>query len=354
MRHSRRLTGTGAGRQAPRLPAGVRLRAGVAGALAALVAAGCGDDNGTQPSNLRFGQVGEIRVSVVTPLQLGAGELQQVLTWRSDGAWQLYESISYRGLLGDENTIRNPGSPNAFAAAYASLITQVNETQGLKLFIETLSQEVDPDCGNERSRISFQIRDDVRDEEARWTRCTTGTLGSLDPRGSGPDLDASRVVVSSQLAREFTQGESFRSAYDLSVPFGTLDRGEDSGATINVPMAFVQEGVVTADDTAPAGWASFWRTHTRSEGPPPPVDWSREMVVIAGVGVRPEAGDSVEVRRILPVLNGTLVEVVERIPGDFCSPASRNQTPFHIVVAPRTPPTIRFAQVQKERVPCGQ
>jgi len=87
---------------------------------------------------------------------------------------------------------------------------------------------------------------------------------------------------------------------------------------------------------------------------PPEVDWTREMVIVAAVGERTEAGDSVEVRRILQTGEGTQVEIVERVPGDFCSPASRRHFPVHVVVAPRTLlDVLRFSDVATERVPCG-
>ena len=83
------------------------------------------------------------------------------------------------------------------------------------------------------------------------------------------------------------------------------------------------------------------------------MDFSTDMVVVAIVGAREEAGDSLEVRRILPVDNGTQFEITELVPGDFCSPASLTHVPYHIVVAPRTPRPHRFAALQREAVPCG-
>ena len=319
----------------------------------ALVTA-CGS-GGTQPLNLRFGQTGQIRVNVVTPVEVvspsgaGDGEVQQVLTWGSNGAWQLFESLSYRDLVGDESLTRSPGTPVAFASAYASLITQLNESEALQ-FIATLDQEIDPDCDPPQSRVTVLIRDDTRDEERRWIRCARGPLESLDPAQSGPDTDASRVIVAAQLARDFTMGSSFSGTYSGSVPFGTLEKGEGSGAELDTPIVFrVESG--PAD--APEGWEVFWVAHTESQDPPPSIDWSSDMVVVGAAGVRFEAGDSVEVRRILQVNNGTLVEIFERVPGDFCSPAARTQTPFHIVLAPKTTPVVRFSDLRRERVPCG-
>jgi hypothetical protein len=83
------------------------------------------------------------------------------------------------------------------------------------------------------------------------------------------------------------------------------------------------------------------------------VDFTKDMVVVGIVGTRKEAGDSVEVRRILQVDKGTVIEVFERLPGEFCSPAGRIHVPYHVVVAPRTPIPHRFADIKKEPVPCG-
>jgi len=77
------------------------------------------------------------------------------------------------------------------------------------------------------------------------------------------------------------------------------------------------------------------------------------MALVAAVGMRTEAGDSVEVRRVLQTGEGTQVSLFERIPGDFCSPASRDHYPVHIIVAPRTLLPIAFSEVVQERVPCG-
>lgn len=319
------------------------------------LAAGACEDDGGPPPNLRFGQLGEVRVRIQAPLALDAGELQQVLTWNSNGAWQLRESISYRELTGDEHLVRSSGDPGAFASAYASLITQVNETRGLELFIEALSPDLEPGCEPPMTTLAFRIRDEARDEEISWTRCVMGNLANLNPAQAGPDPDASRVVVAAQFARDFTVGSGFTSAYRGTIPFGTLDRGEDSGAELQAPVSFRSD--VAGSDRPPPGWGEFWAAHSGGSEPPPQVDWAREMVVAAAVGQRFEAGDSVEVRRIVTVgaapQDETVVEYVERIPGDFCSPAARTQHPFHIVVTPRSEGPIRFTQLATERVACG-
>jgi hypothetical protein len=312
-------------------------------ALAALPLAACAGDTGIPPQALRFGQLGEIEVHLEAPLQLGAGQLDQDIRWGSSGAWSLQESILYHDVAGDGDFVRNPGSPDQFASYYASLITQVNDQQGLQLDIPELPQDTMPTCGPVMSRITFTIHDNPRNADKSWTRCAYGSLGNLTPEGAGPDPAASRVALAAVLARNYTVGENFVSAYSGSVPFATLDRGEDTPATLTAPMSITDQ----------RDWASFWQDHTGGKSQPPTVDFDKEMVIVAAVGKRSEAGDSVEVRRILQVDQGTLVHIWERIPGDFCSPVARSHTPFHIVVSPRTPLPIRFAEIHPDTVRCG-
>jgi len=170
----------------------------------------------------------------------------------------------------------------------------------------------------------------------------SGSLSSVKVEDAGPDFAASRIALAVQLVRDATVGNQWTSPYGGSVAFGTLDRGEDSGSSLQAPT-------VIAD---PSTWQTFWLEHAGARTLPD-VDFGSDMVVVGIVGPREEAGDSVEVRRILQIDNGTRTEVVERVPGDFCSPAARTHVPYHIVVAPRTPAPRRFAALQREEVPCG-
>lgn len=323
--------------------------------LAPLVLSACDNDVTPPPDTLRFGQIGEIRVSIVAPRVFGEGrgELQQILTWGSTGAWVLREVLSYRDLEGDESIRRNEGDPATYASAYATLITQLNEADGIKLFpLEELPPDLSEPCITGWTRISFTIRDDVRDREITWTRCTQGTLGTLQTGEAGPDLAAGRVIQAAILVRDFTQGSRFASTYIGSVPFGTLDRGEDSGAHLEEPRVFAS--IPWGNPRPPTGWEMFWAAHNGARHDEiPQVDWATEMVIVAEMGLRTEAGDSIEVRQILQTGNGTQVNLVERVPGDFCSPAARDHYPFHIVVAPRTLDSIRFGRVDTVRVSCG-
>ena len=333
-----------------------RIRSGVGSAqtLAVVLALfvnlllGCGDDGSVPPYTTRYGQVGEVTVFLEVPLRFkqGEGTLLQVLTWNSSGVWQIRESISYRTLPGDENLDRDEGGPGE----YAYLIVQLHEAP-LDLF-EKVVPEVPGGCRSGETRVSLTIRDESRNADTTWVRCSQGTLATLSTAEAGPDAEAVRVIQAAILVRDFTVGRNFLSAYRGSVPFGTLDRAEDSGALLEAPRTFMSraEGILET----PEGWAQFWRDHTKDPGAKPPiVDWANEMVLVAAVGERSEAGDSIEVRRVLQTGDGTEVPVFERIPGDFCSPAAKDHYPVHIVVSPRTLLPIRFSDLVTERVPCG-
>ena len=339
-----RRGGPGPGRAGARIPLRPGGRALVAGlALAVLAVAGCGDNGATPPGTIRFGQVGSLQVRLEAPLRLGQGQLLQVIRWRSNGVWSLEETISYEGLVGDERVLGSPASPAVYAGAYAELNTLINDTgKGLGLFIDELPQDLEPQCGPTRTRVTVEVTDELQEETAAWTRCADGSLTNLTPRDAGPDPAASRVVEVARIARNGTVGEGFVSQYAGSVPFGTLDRGQDTPSGVRTPAVF----------TAEEQWVDFWEQHAPGTEAPA-VDFAEAMVVAGIVGMRREAGDSVEVRRIFQVDQGTLVEIWERVPGDFCTPADRTHVPYHIVVSPRTPDPVRFGDVRVETVPCG-
>ncbi len=315
-------------------------------AALALLMGGCDGETTVVPAP-RFGQVGEIRVDVQLPLAGESGRLDGILVWRSDGRWILAERLSFQGREGDQTLVASRRNPGELAQEYASLITQLNETPGLRLLGE-VDPSLNPSCIPPRSRVILTIADEARGEVIQWTRCADGSLFTFTPGGAGPDSGAARVVTAAQLVRFFTLGDAATSAFQGTVPFGSLDVGEDSPARPIGPQAFISQ-----DGRIPPEWAAFWSAHAPGSGSPPEVDWDREMILLAAVGRREEAGHRVRLRRVLPVGSATQVELVEEVPGDFCSPAARVRYPFHIVVAPRGPQPVIFSDPLQERVPCG-
>ena len=319
-------------------------------AATALFASGCTDDGGTQIGTLRFGQIGEIRLHLTTPLAspllVGQGELQQALTWNSSGPWQLTETISYQGRVGDDNTVRSLAPAEVLASDYAIWITQVNDLASLNLFDPAqVDPALIPVCGPTRTKITLLIRDTAIGEDRQWTRCGDGTLGSLVTAGAGPDAGAARIANAAVLMREyvFPPPAGFTSSFHGSVPFGSAARGEDTSVQLNGPL-------LIRDFDA---WGQFWIAHNGTIAGLPPVDFNREIVIVASIGQRFETGETVEVRRVLTLGEGTLIEVVHRVPGNFCSPVSRTHRPFHAVIVPVLPEPINFAQIRREEVPCG-
>jgi hypothetical protein len=309
----------------------------------ALVAASCDSGGPIDPGSLRFGQLGSMRLTVVAPLALGEGETEQILTWRSDGRWELREEVRYRELVGDASMRRSEGASPSLANAYAQWITDVNDNPGLTLFVDELDPTLDPTCSVTRSRVTIYIEDDPSGESESWTRCVPGFMQDLGFQ-AGPDPAAPRVANLARLARDYTLGENFAAAYGATQPFGTLDKGEDTPTALEEPVIIQSE----------MAFESFWATH-RPGTVAPPVDFETETVIVAARGERREAGDSIEVRAVRPGgSQGTVITLVERVPGDFCSPAEQTHVPFHIVVTPRTPTPVSFQRpVAVERVDCG-
>ena len=319
----------------------VRRSRGLLLGVALLALTACEGRSPTPPESLRYGQIGSVSVQLTTPITLGLGTLQQDIEWTSAGLWTLREAISYAGVLGDANERTLVGNPEVSAGFYAQWVTQVNETPGLNLFIPDLSPDLNPTCGPTETRVRLTITDAARGESTSWTRCGVGSLQTLTPLGAGPDPAAARVISAAVLAKTFTVGDSFLSDYRGTVPFGTIDRGDNTPASLNGPRVI----------TTQVAWETFWAEH--KGGTPPAVDFAGEIVLVAAIGQRDEAGTTVEVRRVLPVQGGTFIEIFERVPGDFCSPASLRRVPFHIVVTPRVPTPVRYAETRIERVPCG-
>jgi len=306
----------------------------------------CGDEPTVLPSP-RFAQIGELRADVEVPLAGGDGRLEGTLVWQSDGRWVLVERMYYRDRLGEEVVRRSRRNPGELSGEYTALITQLNETPGLRLPGE-VEQEGPVTCATNQARVTFAMVDAFRGEVARWTRCAIGNFFTVTPGSGGSDLGTPRVVTAVQLTRSFTIGDAERSVFEGSLPFSTVDRGADSPAREARSRAFL-----SSDGSPPPAWVDFWNRHAEAGVSSPTVDWNREMVLLATPGRRMEAGHAVGVRRILPVGVTTQVQAVESVPGDFCAPAALERYPYHLVIAPRGPAPVDFADLLPQRIPCG-
>lgn len=303
----------------------------------------CGESGTTDPDSLRYGQIGSMTIELLSPVSLSAGHMVQRLDWRSDGQWALTEMLLYGEIPSPEHH-RGLGEPGQIPAGhYAQWITQVNDNPGLTLFDASLDPDLDPECLVPASTLTLTLRDESTRTERTWKRCADGFLFDLTPVGAGPDPAAARVANAATLARDFTIGSGYQGAYAGSLPFGTLYQAD-------VPeLDPMRSRVITNTPALEQIWGELG-----ADGDPPEIDFETNTVLLAVAGERIEAGTNLNVRRVLPVAIGTVVELVEQIPGDFCSPAERRHVPFHLIVSPRLAAPIRFAvPVAVERVPCG-
>ena len=320
--------------------------------ISCVLLSGCGSvdpDGGLLP----FGQSGRILVTVQTPIHLGLGWLKQEIDWGSDGAWMAKEEIGYKGVVGEQDQRRNPGLPLQYASNYNRVIQALNDDPNFQL-ADVPKLEL-TECGGDKSQVTLRILDSSSGENKVWVRCASGTLATLITAGSGPDVEAAKVIQFVQMVRTQTVGTGFRWAYLGSLPFATVEKGTETGWQVDEPINFVfraPDGGGTSETQA--AWVDFWNAHRLGENTiPPGVDWATEMALAGFLGVREEVGDSVEIRGVITVAAGTKVEWFERLPGDFCVPARRIVRPFHIVVAPRAPAPVQFTDVRADPVPCG-
>ena len=315
------------------------------------------DPMGPGPGSLRFGSDGQVRVTVEVPLQGGIGWVQQVVTWNSDGAWTLYEEIGYDSVVGDETVLRNPGLPYLYAANYSSLLQLANDNPGTRLWIPP---DAIAECGIGKTRVSILIRDNTDNEEREWARCAANAnaLGNLSTEGFEPDDGAARVIQIALRARDFTLGADFDGyAYTGSLPFANIERGTQPGREMDKGVLVFRSPDEGNPGDEPEGWSLFWEEHTGGDRAPPQVDWSRDMVVVAAIGMRDEVGYAVEVRRVLRTGDETRVlrtriDAVERVPGDYCAPPERNVWPYHIVLTPKGPSAPTDFSLREEKIPC--
>ena len=316
-----------------------------------ILMAGLGCEGVTDPGSLKFGTVGEARLELVTPLTQGEGTLVEILSWSSSGPWRITERISYRGQAGDENTRSSTLDPEGLAGRYLTWIAQFN--QGTISPIDPPLEAHPPgsdDCdrGTSTSRLVLTVTDDSQGRTVEWARCVEGPLSRLQEFGAEPDPQAARVALAARLMRDnaLVDGQ-FTSAFWPSYPFATLQRGDDTPLTQRTARAILTE----------EAWRHFWVQHAGPSATPPAVDFETDLVLVAvHPEIRREAGDSIEIRRILPHGEGTTVEMTLRRPGAFCSPAERVHVPFHIVVAPRSDlrlPVAFQTPIREEHVPCG-
>ena len=108
---------------------------------------------------------------------------------------------------------------------------------------------------------------------------------------------------------------------------------------------------LTIQDTA--DWRTVWRriVGPQSEAPPPPVDFSREMLIVAGMGEKPCMGYLVNIDTIFRDDERRIYAVVrERHRGARCGCLAEVVSPVDVVKVPRTIRPVTFLERRETNV----
>ena len=119
------------------------------------------------------------------------------------------------------------------------------------------------------------------------------------------------------------------------LPFVSIGQGTASGVIDR------REVVVQSEQQ----WQKLWNEHSPGGAPPPPVDFTKELVVGVFAGERPTAGHEVEIVRVERESGG--LSVVYRIesPAKDAMVAQVLTQPFHLVRLPRLGLPVRFKKL---------
>lgn len=119
------------------------------------------------------------------------------------------------------------------------------------------------------------------------------------------------------------------------VPFTTIAQGTSSGITTATRTVIRDQGA----------WARLWTEHTARltpAPPPPPVDFSREMVVGVFAEEQRTGGFEIEIQQIKQGPEGITVQYRERGPSPGALVTQAFTQPYHIVRLPRLAGSVTF------------
>jgi len=101
-------------------------------------------------------------------------------------------------------------------------------------------------------------------------------------------------------------------------------------------------------------WEKLWRAYSGTprdrEIAPPPVDWSKEMVLAAFMGSRTTGGYRVQIQGAEEVAGKLVVTVTERKPGPGDIVAQAFTTPYHVVAVKKSALPVQW-KVTDEKKP---
>jgi hypothetical protein len=101
-----------------------------------------------------------------------------------------------------------------------------------------------------------------------------------------------------------------------------------------------------------AAWQKLWKQHAATRQPPPEpptVNFDREMVIAAFMGLRRTGGFAVEIARVESAQKNLQITVVESSPPEGGMSLQALTAPFHIVAVPKSKLPEKFSTESRVR-----
>lgn len=96
-------------------------------------------------------------------------------------------------------------------------------------------------------------------------------------------------------------------------------------------------------------WLGQWRRITSGRSAaPPPVDFSRDMLLLASMGTQRSGGHSVEIERVIDTGADLEAHVVHRFPGRRCGTTQGLTQPIDVVRVAASPRNVRWVVTRRE------
>jgi len=129
-------------------------------------------------------------------------------------------------------------------------------------------------------------------------------------------------------------------AADAAVPLRRLS--EEAYTSIRYNSGLAERGEQVVRDAG--AWSSLWSRMTARNRPAPlpPVDFGRDMVLVAAMGRQPSGGHRVTIERVDDTGTELVAHVSHQRPGPRCGTTSALTEPADAVLIPRSTRNVRW------------
>ena len=123
------------------------------------------------------------------------------------------------------------------------------------------------------------------------------------------------------------------------------DTARDLGALLGLGGAELLRDPLRIVARDSAVWHMIWPLLTNQWKEPPNVDFSRDMLIIAGMGRRATGGYYIRIDTLPGRSNYLRVRVVQHVPGPRCGLLFTVTSPIAMLRVPQTPRAVRMEEV---------